>query len=150
MKDKIGVGIGVMILRDGKVLLGRRHENYEKADSRLDGAETWTMPGGSIEYGESFEEAGKRETEEETGIKLNDLKIMCVNNDVGSRAHFITVGLFSGDFDGEPKVMEEAITEWRWFSIDDLPEKLFFPSKKILENYREKKFYIKNEHSKTL
>lgn len=130
--EKVGVGGGIMILREGKVLLGRRHDDYEKASSKLEGAGTWTMPGGSLEYGEGFEETAKRETEEETGLKLNDVKIICVNNDWGSKAHFITVGLFSEDFEGEPRVMGEAITEWKRFPLDNLPERIFFPSAKIL------------------
>jgi hypothetical protein len=35
--NKVGVGFGVMILRDGKVLLGQRHVDPTKADSELHG-----------------------------------------------------------------------------------------------------------------
>lgn len=41
----VRVGFGVMILRDGKILLGKRHEDPIKADSELHGEGTWTMPG---------------------------------------------------------------------------------------------------------
>lgn len=63
-------------------------------------------------------------------------------------AHFITIGLLSvheeGDFEGLVKVMEpDEITEWKWFELDNLPEKIYFPSAKVLENYKQKKFYIK-------
>jgi len=51
----------------------------------------------------------------------------------------------SEDFFGEPKVMEpDEITEWQWFDLDNLPSPLFFPSAKVLENYKQKKFYIFN------
>lgn len=137
------MGIGVMILKDGKVLLGKRHEDPEKASSALRGAGTWTMPGGKLHFGETFEEGAKRETKEETGIKLNKVDVICMNNDVVEDAHFVTIGLFSDDFKGEPKVMEpDTITEWKWFSLDDLPKPLYFPSAKVLENYRQKKFYL--------
>ena len=44
------------------------------------------------------------------------------------------------------KVMEpDEIIEWRWFDLDNLPEKVYFPSKKILENYKQGKFYIKSQ-----
>lgn len=142
-KKKIGVGIGVMLLKDNKVLLGKRHEDPEKASSKLKGAGTWTMPGGKLEFGESFEEGARRETLEETGIILNKADVICVNNDKGDTAHFITIGLFSDDFEGEPQVLEpEVITEWRWFDLNELPTPLFFPSAKVLENYNAKKFYI--------
>lgn len=140
------VGVGVMILKNNKVLLGRRNDDKEKASSALRGEGTWTMPGGKLEYGESFEECAKRETLEETGIILNKIEIICVNNDKNEHAHFITIGTFSDDFSGEPKVMEpDEITEWKWFNLDDLPKKVFFPSEKLLKNYLEKKFYISEE-----
>lgn len=63
---KIGTGFGVMILnKEGNVLLGRRHEDPDKADSVFRVADVWTMPGGKLEYGESFEEGAKREEFEE-------------------------------------------------------------------------------------
>ena len=141
-KKRVGVGCGVMLLKDNKVLLGKRHEDPDKADSELHGEGTWIMPGGKLHYGETFEECARREVEEETGMKLKKVKVMCVNNDKNEHAHFVTVGLFSDDFEGEPKVMEpDEITEWKWFALDKLPEKMFFPSAKILENYKKDVFY---------
>ena len=142
-KKKVGVGFGVMILKDGKLLLGKRHEDPEKASSLLNGAGTWTMPGGKLDFGETFEEGAKREVLEETGIILNELDVICVNQDIIETAHFITIGLFSDAFSGESKVMEpDEITEWRWFDLDNLPSPIYFPSAKVLENYKQKKFYI--------
>ena len=143
---KVGAGFGIMLLRDGKVLLGRRHVDPEKADSELDGAGTWTMPGGSLEFGESFEEGAKRELMEETGMSLYRVKVICVDNSKIDVAHFVTVGMFSEYFGGEARVMEpDEITEWKWFGLDDLPSPLFFPSERILENYKLKKFYVKRD-----
>jgi len=141
---KPGAGFGVLMLnKEGKVLLGRRHEDAEKASSELSGEGTWTMPGGKLHFQESFEEGAKREVMEETGIKLNSVEVICVNNDMTGKAHFITIGLFSDDFEGVPKVMEpDEITEWKFFDLDNLPEKIYFPSAKVLENYKQKKFYI--------
>ncbi len=143
-KKKTGVGFGVLILnKEKKVLLGKRHDNPNKADSELSGEGTWTMPGGKLHFQESFEEGAMRETMEETGIKLKTMKVICVNNDKINSAHFITIGLFSDDFEGEPQVKEpEEITVWQWFDINELPEKIYFPSAKVLENYKENKFYI--------
>ncbi len=143
-KKKVGAGFGVMMLNsEGKVLMGRRNDDSAKADSELKGEGTWTMPGGKLEFQESFEEGGMREVMEETGIKLNQIKVICVNNDRVDTAHFVTIGLFSEDFDGEPQVLEpDEITEWRWFSLDNLPDKIYFPSAKVLENYKQKEFYI--------
>ncbi len=141
MEKKIGVGIGVMILRNGKVLLGKRHDDPEKAQSALHGEGTWTMPGGKINFRESFEDCAFREVLEETGVKIDKekLEIVCVNNDVVEDAHFVTVGFLSKDFEGEPKVLEpEEITKWEWFSLKELPKPIFFASKKILKEYFKK------------
>ncbi len=144
MNDKkVGVGFGVMLLKDGKVLLGRRHEDPEKADSLMNGAGTWTMPGGKLDFGEKLEEGAARELLEETGIVLGKSKVICLNQDIIETAHFLTVGIFSEDFSGDPKVMEpDEITEWGWFDLNSLPEPLFFPSKKVLANYKQNAFYI--------
>lgn len=142
-KKKVGVGFGVMLFKDGKILLGKRHVDPDKADSELHGEGTWTMPGGKLEYGESFEEGAKREVSEETGIQLNESKVICVNNDKNEFAHFVTIGLYSDKFSGEAKVMEpDEIVEWQWFDLEHLPSPLYFPSAKVIENYRKKLFYI--------
>ncbi|HKZ45737.1 MAG TPA: NUDIX domain-containing protein [archaeon] len=139
-----GVGIGVMILKDGKVLLGKRNDDPAKADSQLHGEGTWTMPGGKLHFGESFEDAAYREVLEETGIKINKekLKFISLTNDRVEDAHFITIGFLCEDFEGEAGTMEpEEITEWRWFGLDNLPRIIFFPSEKILKNYSDKEIY---------
>lgn len=147
MEDKkIGTGIGIMMLRNNQVLLGQRHTDPAKADSELQGEGTWTMPGGKLHYGESFEEGAKREIFEETGINISvdDLRVITVSNDIGENAHFVTIGLFlENDSLDNPQVMEpDEITQWGWFDLDNLPSPLFFPSKKILDNYKEGVFYI--------
>jgi len=140
---KPGVGFGIMMLKNGKVLLGKRNDNPEKADSKLHGEGTWTMPGGKLHFQESFEQGAIREAMEETGIKLNKVKVICVNNDKVDDAHFVTIGLFSDDFEGEPKIMEpDEITEWCWFDLKSLPSKIFFPSAKVLKNYKGGVFYL--------
>ncbi len=136
------VGFGIMMLKDGKILLGKRNDDAKKADSELHGEGTWTMPGGKLHFQESFEQGAEREVLEETGIKLNKAKVIALNNDLAKDAHFVTIGLFSENFEGEAKVMEpEEITQWKWFDINNIPANLFPPSKKLLENYKSKLFY---------
>ena len=142
IKKKVGVGFGVMMKRENEILLGKRHADPAKADSELHGEGSWTMPGGKLEYQESFEEGAMREVEEETGMQLKSAKVICVNNDKNEFAHFVTIGLFSEDFLGEPKVMEpDEIVEWKWFDLNNLPSPMYFPSSKVIDNYRLGLFY---------
>ena len=133
---KIGVGFGVMILKDGKVLLGKRNDDPEKASSALHGEGTWTMPGGKLHFGETFEQGAQREVMEETGIKTNRMKLISLANNIVPDAHFVTVGFLCDDFSGEPEVMEpEEITEWQWFDTNNLPKPIFPPSQEVLDHY---------------
>jgi 8-oxo-dGTP diphosphatase len=143
---KMGNGFGVLLLRDNMVLLGQRHADPGKADSAMHGEGTWTMPGGKLDFGESFEQGAQREVLEETGIQieLEDLKVISLSNDIVPDAHFVTVGLLCEKFSGEAKVMEpDEITKWEWFDLDNLPSPIFSPSQKLLNNYQAGKFYQK-------
>jgi len=138
INKKPGVGVGVMILRDNKVLLGKRHSDAQKADSELRGEGSWTMPGGKLDFQEELEDAAYREVFEETNIRINKdkIRIVSVTNDVVEDAHFVTIGFLCEDFEGEPKVMEpDEIIEWKWFDINNISSPMFFPSEKIIQNF---------------
>jgi len=135
-------GIGIMVLKNRKVLLGKRHPDPEKASSLLHGEGTWTMPGGKLDFGEDLIEAAKREVFEETGLKAKDLKVISVTNDIVYDAHFVTIAFLCEKFKGEPKVVEpDEITEWKWFELDELPKPMYFPCEKIIKNYLAKRVY---------
>ncbi|MFP4116425.1 MAG: nucleotide triphosphate diphosphatase NUDT15 [Candidatus Aenigmatarchaeota archaeon] len=137
--EKIGVGVGVFLEKDGKVLLGRRHKDPEKADSELSGEGTWTLPGGGMKYKERPEETARREVKEETSIEVKekDLKKVSVTDDRNGDVHFITIGFYCDEFEGEAKVMEpEEIVEWNWFELNDLPKPVFRPSEKLIEKVK--------------
>jgi len=144
IKKRVGVGFGTILLRNGKILLGKRHDDPEKADSEMHGEGTWTIPGGKLDFGEGLEEGAYRETLEETGIKLNKekIKLVSLSNDRVTDAHFITLGFLCEEFEGEPQVMEpDEITEWQWFDFNNLPSPIFFPTAKVIENYLAKIIY---------
>ncbi len=146
-KRKMGIGIGVMLLKDGEILLGKRHDEPEKADSALHGEGTWTFPGGKLDFGENFEDGAYRETFEETGIRIdkNKLRIISVSNDRTETAHFVTIGFLCEAFEGEPETKEpDEITEWKWFPLANLPNPIFFPVKKALDNYSNGRIYNKD------
>ena len=139
---KPGVGFGVMILRDNKILLGKRHEDPTKASSALHGEGTWTMPGGKLHFGETFEAGAERELMEETGLAIGTTKIISLTNNIVPDTQFITIGLLSENTIGEPRVLEpDEITEWRWFPLDELPSPIYPASRQVIENYLSEKFY---------
>lgn len=134
---KPGLGVGVLVLKDNKVLLGLRNPDKVKASSELQGQGTWTMPGGKVEWMETLEEAAKRELEEETSLIATDLEIFSVSDDIKGEAHYVTMGFLAKDYTGEVKTMEpETILEWKWFDIDGLPENMYMPSAKCIEKYK--------------
>lgn len=134
------VGVGIMILKNNKVLLGKRNVDPKKADSELRGEGTWTIPGGKLDYKEKLEDCVYREVKEETGIEVNreKLRLISATNDIKEDKHFVTVGFLCEDFKGDPKIMEpEEITEWRWFKLNRLPSPIFPPSEKIIKKFKE-------------
>ena len=138
------VGVAVMMLnKDGHILLGKRHDDPAKAASQLHGEGTWTIPGGKLDFGEGIVAGAMREAEEETSIKTGNLELVSVSNEVVHDAHFITLGFLSKEFTGEVKVMEpDEITEWGWFPLDALPDPMFPPSMKMVNNYKSKQVFL--------
>jgi len=96
-----GLGVGIMILKEEKILLGLRNPNKEKASSELNGQGTWTMPGGKVEYMEKLIDAAKRELEEETSLVANDIKLICISDDMTDTAHYVTAGFLVNEYSGE-------------------------------------------------
>lgn len=124
--------------------MGKRNPDPNKADSELSGEGTWTLPGGKMHFGETPESGICRELLEETGISLNEsqVKLISVGNDTIPGVQFITLGFLAEVSGKMPKTMEpEEIIEWRWFDMYGLPEPLYKPSKKVIENYLNKKLY---------
>ncbi|MBI2420897.1 MAG: NUDIX domain-containing protein, partial [Candidatus Levybacteria bacterium] len=143
---RVGSGFGVILIKRGKILLGKRHPDPDKADSAFRSSGEWCLPGGKLDYGETFEEGAIREVKEETGITIKNPQVISVHNCKNEYAHFVTVGLIAKDWRGKAKVMEpDEITEWQWFSLKKLPYPRYFPSFEVIENYIKKKFYIKRK-----
>jgi 8-oxo-dGTP diphosphatase len=116
------LGVGIFIWKDGKFLMGRRVGKH--------GRGTWSVPGGYIEFGESFEEAAKRETEEETGLKITNLKFMSATNNLfpEEQKHTVTIFMSSDWQSGEAQATEpDKFVDLGWFTFETLPDPLFVP-----------------------
>ncbi|TAL14905.1 NUDIX domain-containing protein [Patescibacteria group bacterium] len=123
------VGVGVFVIRDGKFLMGRRKGSH--------GADTWSIPGGHMEFGESFEQTAKREVMEETGMAIKNVRFAAVTNDVfeSDNKQYVTVWVMSDWNKNEPAVTEpDKFIDQKWIDIDNLPEPLFLPWQTLLKS----------------
>lgn len=134
MENIIKVGIGVLIKNEGKILLGHRVSLKDTGAIHEPGS--WALPGGKQEFNETILECAKREVKEETNLDIDDLEIFGVVDDIQPSKHFITIHVIANTFKGNLKAMEiEKEDEWRWFDLNNLPENLYSPSKKFIDNY---------------
>src|SRR3989344_6748566 len=126
------VGLGILIFKEGKVLLGKRIHNGGLGHGEYAGS------GGHLEYMESIELCAKRETLEEAGIEIKNIRFLCVVN-VKEYApkHYLDIGLVAEWVSGEPKVMEpDKLERWDWYDLHNLPEPLFGMVPKYFESYK--------------
>lgn len=130
-KNRPKIGVGAIVIKKGKVLLGKRKNAH--------GDGTWSFPGGHLEFGESIEDCARRETEEETGLIIDNFEKSVFTNDVFEKEgkHYVTLYAIAEISEGEPVVAEpEKCEEWKWFDWDNLPSPLFIPIENLLkENF---------------
>jgi mutator protein MutT len=82
------VGVGAIVVHEGRVLLIRRDKEPLRG--------RWMVPGGSVELGETLEQAIVREVEEETGLRVRPLELVGVFDSIhrehdSIRYHFVIV-----------------------------------------------------------
>lgn len=121
------IGVGVILRRpDGAILLGRRVYPHE--------APSWCLPGGKVDPGESFEAAARRETFEETGLRLEgELKeIGLILGTLNGNPCLTAAFALDAPADAEAQTREPTkIGQWTWFGI--LPSLLFEPTRNALD-----------------
>jgi len=126
MSDVIA-GVGVLIKKDNKVLLGKRI--HKAADN------AWCFPGGHVDFFEHAAEAAIRETYEETGLTVEKLVLATYTDDIYKRTnqHFVTLVFTAGSFTGQLTLKEPAKFEkWEWFDWNELPTPLAEPMNQLL------------------
>ncbi|OPY12870.1 MAG: Bifunctional NMN adenylyltransferase/Nudix hydrolase [Syntrophus sp. PtaB.Bin001] len=128
------VGVGVIVIKDDKILLVKRGTDPNKG--------LWAIPGGSLELGETLKEGAEREIREETGIVV-DVKRPAYAFDYFEkdqkgkiRFHFVIVDMWADYVRGELKAADDAI-EVRWLSREDLNNiNLTVSTVEVLRNIR--------------
>lgn len=96
----------------------------------------FALPGGFVDYGESLEDAVKREAKEETGLDLLELKQFHTYSDPSRDPRFHTVGtVYIGKAKGRPKAGDDAKGA-RIVKLGEIKNLTFaFDHKKIIEDY---------------
>jgi mutator protein MutT len=110
------VGVGGVVVREGRALLVRRGK--EPLYGR------WTVPGGTVELGETLEEAVVREMEEETGLRVEPVELLTVFDRIereGERVayHYVIVDYLCRWLAGEARAGSDAL-EVAWVSEQEL------------------------------
>ena len=111
------VAVGAVVFKDDCVLLVRRGQPPAE--------DLWAIPGGSVEIGETLQEAAEREILEETGIQIRASKPICafdvIDRDAAGkvRFHYVIVDLAADYVLGEPSAGDDAV-EARWVSAKEI------------------------------
>lgn len=132
--EMIGIGAGIFIYKDRKVLLQKRKDNL-----------CWSMHGGGLEIGETVEDAAKRELFEETGLIANNIQLLGVfsGNDLrytypnGDKVCIVEIIFVCDDFTGDILWETDETLELKWFNIDDLPKEISPPDIKAFHAFVE-------------
>jgi 8-oxo-dGTP diphosphatase len=119
--QQMQVSLGVFVRKDNKILLGKRINVIYSG--------FWALPGGKLEFGESFEDCVTREVYEETGLHVKNITFATTENYPFPDKHKHVVMLyFVADYEsGEVTLTEpEKCSEWKWFGYEKLPNPISF------------------------
>ena len=118
-----------LLVRDGRVLIGRRKHEPRKG--------TWDLPGGFLEEGEEPLDGLRREFLEETGLEVEPLEWLGASIDPYDSSFVLALTwLVAGE--GEPEAADD-VEELVWFAPAELPQEMAFPSQNaVLRRWRER------------
>ncbi|WP_426228312.1 NUDIX domain-containing protein [Pararhizobium sp. DWP3-4] len=117
--DFPGVGSGLAVFSDGKLLLCKRLKAPE--------AGHWSIVGGKVDHMEPAADAARREAEEESGLTIHSARFLCLSEQLiaADRQHWISLIYVTDDFSGEPQLTEpDKLSAIGWYPLDDLPQPL--------------------------
>lgn len=117
--DFPGLGAGLAILRDGRILLCRRLKAPE--------AGHWNIVGGKVDHMEPAADAARREAEEETGLTIGSVDFLCTTEQIieADGQHWLSMIYVTRDIQGEPQLTEpDKLADIGWYALDALPAPL--------------------------
>lgn len=129
MNERPKIGVGVIVLKDNRVLMLKRKNAH--------GNGSWCFPGGHLEFNEGVEDCAIRETLEETGIRIKNLRPGPFTNDVFKEEgkHYVTLFMIADYDSGEARIIEpEKCDGLEWSEWEKLPEPLFVPVQNLLKS----------------
>lgn len=103
-------GVGVVVWRGPEVLLIRRGKDPFKGQ--------WSIPGGTLEFGETLHQAALRELKEETAIEAEIAGLIDVYESLHATAHYVMIDYVARWTAGEPVAGDDA-ADARFFTFDD-------------------------------
>lgn len=136
------MGLGVCVVKGNKILFGKRKGSH--------GEGSWCFPGGHLEFNETWEECARRETMEETGLEIKNLRFATATNDIFKKEgkRYATIILLADYISGEPEIMEpDKFEKWDWFNWDEKPQPLFLSQQNLSKqgfDPFDKKYNLKN------
>lgn len=126
--NQVRVGVAVFIWKDGTFLMGKRRGSH--------GHNTWSIPGGHLEFNETINECAAREVMEETGLKIANVRFVAMTEDMfeNDNKHYITIWVACDWVEGEPTITEpDKYLDQQWRTFSTLPTPLFEPCWKNLK-----------------
>ena len=122
------VGVGVLVVRNGLLLLGKRIGKHMPG--------FYAAPGGHLEHGEWFEECARREILEETGLQADSVEFLTIGNYMFSEQHYVDVDMIAHCTKGQPQCREpEKCEGWNWYELNKLPQPLFVVTERMISAY---------------
>ena len=108
-----GIAVNVAVIHEEKILLTKR-EDFE----------TWILPSGGVEEGESLAQAAIRETKEETGLDVKLTRLVGVYSRLSNMSPGYMVLFAAKPIGGEIKCQEGENIAVEWFGFDEIPSPL--------------------------